>query len=84
MEGGIASTANRRTRFSRPKMFCWCRTSIRQAGLIPAIFIRQGFQSYLGLPLAAKDRVVGILSFYSRESRDYSDEEINFLRSLAR
>jgi GAF domain-containing protein len=39
------------------------------------IFIRQGFQSYLGLPLIAKDKVVGILSFYASEERQYSDEE---------
>jgi signal transduction histidine kinase len=31
----------------------------------------------------AKDQVIGILSFYSRDKRRYSDEEINFLRGLA-
>jgi len=56
---------------------------LANAGLDSGYFIRQGFQSYLGLPLVAKDQVVGILSFYSREARGYSDEEINFLRSLA-
>ena len=35
------------------------------------------------MPLIAKDQVVGILSFYASEERQYSDEEINFLRSLA-
>lgn len=53
------------------------------AGLDAAFFIRQGFRSYLGLPLIAKDRVLGILSFYGQEERYYGDEEINFLRSLA-
>src|SRR5919106_1124022 len=52
-------------------------------GLDAAFFIRQGFQFYLGLPLIAKDQVVGLLSFYASEERQYSDEEINFLRGLA-
>ncbi len=39
--------------------------------------------SYLGLPLIAKNHAVGILSFYSQQERHYSDEEVNFLRSLA-
>ena len=56
---------------------------LANAGLDSGYFTSQGFQSYLGLPLVAKDQVVGILSFYSREARGYSDEEINFLRSLA-
>jgi len=52
-------------------------------GLDGAFFARQGFQSYLGLPLVAKNQVVGILSFYAQEKRQFSDEEITFLRSLA-
>jgi len=56
---------------------------IAQAGLDSDFFVAQGFRSYLGLPLIAKDRVSGVLSFYSRQERHYSDEEINFLRSLA-
>jgi signal transduction histidine kinase len=53
------------------------------AGPDAAFFIRQGFRSYLGLPLIAKDQAVGILSFYDQEERRYGDDEINFLRSLA-
>ena len=52
-------------------------------GLDSAFFVSRGFQSYLGLPLIAKNRVIGILSLYSQQERRYSDEEINFLRSLA-
>ncbi|MGE5220587.1 MAG: ATP-binding protein [Chloroflexota bacterium] len=54
-----------------------------QKGLDVNYFIRQGFRSYLGLPLIAKDQVIGIVSFYSRDVRRFNDEEINFLRSLA-
>jgi PAS domain S-box-containing protein len=52
-------------------------------GLDGAFFARQGFQSYLGLPLVAKNQVVGILSFYAQQKRHFNDEEITFLRSLA-
>ena len=48
-----------------------------------AYFTRHGFYSYLGLPLIAQNKVIGILSFYAHEERRYSEEEINFLRSLA-
>ncbi len=33
--------------------------------------------------MIAKNHAVGILSFYSQQERHYSDEEVNFLRSLA-
>jgi PAS domain S-box-containing protein len=46
-------------------------------------FVQNGFRSYLGVPLIAKEKVLGILSFYSREHRFFSDEEVNFLRSIA-
>jgi len=56
---------------------------ITREGLDSDFFVAQGFRSYLGLPLIAKDQVTGVLSFYSQQERHYSDEEINFLRSLA-
>ena len=46
-------------------------------------FRKSGFISYLGVPLVAQDKVLGILSFYCREERYFTDEEINFLRTLA-
>jgi signal transduction histidine kinase/PAS domain-containing protein len=46
-------------------------------------FRRSGFVSYLGMPLIAQNRVLGILSFYCRQERYFGDEEINFLRTLA-
>jgi len=52
-------------------------------GLDPAFFISRGFRSYLGLPLIAQNRVIGILSFYFREERHFNREEMSFLRSLA-
>ena len=46
-------------------------------------FRKHGFIAYLGIPLIAQNKVVGILSFYNRRQQTLSDEEINFLRTLA-
>jgi signal transduction histidine kinase len=45
-------------------------------------FLRHKLTSYLGLPLIAKREVLGVLSFYSREERQFKQEEINFLNAL--
>ena len=52
-------------------------------GLDYVFFSSRGFRSYLGFPLIAQNRVIGVLSFYSREERRYGEEEKSFLRSLA-
>jgi signal transduction histidine kinase/PAS domain-containing protein len=52
-------------------------------GLDSDYFCTRGFVSYLGVPLVAQDRVLGILSFYCRQERYFSEQEINFLRTLA-
>jgi signal transduction histidine kinase len=46
------------------------------------IFLRDGWVSYLGLPLTVKNEPLGVLSFYSREKHEFSPEEINFLNAL--
>jgi PAS domain S-box-containing protein len=56
---------------------------IQSTGLDCSYFRESGFVSYLGLPLIAQNKVLGILSFYSRQEQTFSDEEINFLRTLA-
>jgi signal transduction histidine kinase/HAMP domain-containing protein len=45
--------------------------------------MHQGFNSYLGIPLAAKGEVIGVLSFYSKEEHLFSPREIDFLTMLA-
>jgi signal transduction histidine kinase len=52
-------------------------------GLDSDYFRRNGFVSYLGVPLIAQNRGLGILSFYCLQQRYFGDEEINFLRTLA-
>ncbi len=43
---------------------------------------RAGFSSCLGAPLIVKDDVLGVLSFYDRESRRFATEEIDLVKRL--
>ena len=56
---------------------------VSRNGLDLDYFRRSGYVSYLGVPLIAQDKVLGILSFYCQRERYFSDEEVNFLRTLA-
>jgi signal transduction histidine kinase/CheY-like chemotaxis protein len=49
----------------------------------PEFFRRHGLISYLGLPLFAKDEILGVLSFYTKQDHSFSDEEVEFLSTLA-
>lgn len=44
---------------------------------------RHSLISYLGVPLIAKDEVVGVLGFFAREEHRFGYEEIEFLTALA-
>jgi signal transduction histidine kinase len=48
----------------------------------PEFFARHGVVSYLGLPLIAKEEVLGVLSFYTKQEHSFGDEEIEFLSTL--
>ena len=56
---------------------------VSRNGLALDYFRRSGYVSYLGVPLIAQDKVLGTLSFYCQRERYFSDEEVNFLRTLA-
>lgn len=47
------------------------------------LFLQEGFASYLGIPLIAKDEILGILECYTRDEHRFSSEEIEFLSMLA-
>jgi signal transduction histidine kinase/DNA-binding NarL/FixJ family response regulator len=47
------------------------------------IFRKQGLLSYLGIPLIAKGKPLGVLGFYTKEAHPFSDQEISFLSTLA-
>jgi PAS domain S-box-containing protein len=52
-------------------------------GSASEFFHRQGFASYLGVPLIAKEEMLGILSFFTREEHEFAPDEIEFLSTLA-
>jgi len=48
-----------------------------------AYFRRQRVVSYLGIPLVVKEKVLGVLVFLTRQEHQFTDEEIEFLTTLA-
>jgi PAS domain S-box-containing protein len=55
-----------------------------EPGVSAARFYREyGFVSYLGVPLLAKDEVVGILGFYTKDAHDFTRQEVDLLLTLA-
>lgn len=56
---------------------------IASQGLHSEYFKRNGYISYFGVPLLAKNEALGVLSFYCRDERRFSDEEASFIISLA-
>jgi PAS domain S-box-containing protein len=49
----------------------------------PEAFRDRGLVSYVGVPLIVKDKVMGLLSLYTREEHEFTDEEIEFITTLA-
>jgi signal transduction histidine kinase/DNA-binding response OmpR family regulator len=49
----------------------------------PEFFLKHGFVSYLGVPIIVKDEVLGVLSFYTKEQREFIESEVEFLSMLA-
>lgn len=43
----------------------------------------EGINTILSVPVVASDKVIGVLRLYSGASRDFSDEEIEFVSALA-
>jgi protein-histidine pros-kinase len=51
-------------------------------GLTDFLF-EQGLISYLGLPLVARDKTVGVLSIFTKGERRFSDYDIDFFSTLS-
>jgi GAF domain-containing protein len=47
------------------------------------LFRERGLVSYLGVPLITRDEVIGVLGLYTRDAHGFTDEEIEFLNTLA-
>ena len=45
--------------------------------------VRQGFESYLGIPLIAKGDLVGVLEVFHYSQKDFGQEWLDFLEALA-
>ncbi|MGH7845706.1 MAG: ATP-binding protein [Candidatus Binatia bacterium] len=48
-----------------------------------SFFRKHGLISYIGVPLIAKDKPIGVLALYTKQERSFSDQEIEFLTTLA-
>jgi len=46
-------------------------------------FRKHQLVSYLGVPMFAKEEILGVLSFYTREEHEFTAEEVEFLTTLA-
>ena len=44
---------------------------------------RNGMISYLGVPLVAKGKAMGVLSLWARERREFTKEDVEFVKLLA-
>ncbi len=49
----------------------------------PEFFRKHGLVSYLGVPLTAKGKPLGVLSLYTKQEHEFSKEEVDFLSTLA-
>jgi signal transduction histidine kinase/DNA-binding NarL/FixJ family response regulator len=47
------------------------------------IFKKNGLVSYLGSPLIANGKALGVLSLYTKEEHRFSDQEVDFFNTLA-
>ncbi|MBI3058313.1 MAG: GAF domain-containing protein, partial [Deltaproteobacteria bacterium] len=46
-------------------------------------FRKHQLVSYLGVPMFAKEEILGVLSFYTKEKHEFTAEEVEFLTTLA-
>jgi signal transduction protein with GAF and PtsI domain len=49
----------------------------------PKEMAEEGIKSILSVPIALKGKVIGVMRLYTGEPRDFSDDEITFMSSLA-
>jgi signal transduction histidine kinase/DNA-binding response OmpR family regulator len=49
----------------------------------PEFYRKQGLVSYMGIPLAIKKETFGTVGFYTREEHEFSNDEVQFLNTLA-
>lgn len=57
--------------------------NVASGGLDGKFFLDAGLSFYLGLPLIAKDEVIGVVSIYAERPQSYGGEDLTFLRNFA-
>ncbi len=62
----------------RPVMVPNIQEDAQRSALL--FYRRYGLISYLGVPLIAKDEVLGILGFYTKTAHEFTQQETDFLR----
>lgn len=51
--------------------------------LDPEFFRTQGLMSYLGVPLTVRNEILGVISLYAKDGHQFSDDEIEFISTIA-
>lgn len=77
---GARGTANAVYQTKAPLMIPNVQADPRTQDL--EFFSKNHLVSYLGVPLIMKDEALGVLGFYTREERPFSQEEVEFLVTL--
>ena len=49
----------------------------------PELAKREGVRSLLSVPMIVKDHVIGVINIYAAEEREFSDEEVRLLSTVA-
>jgi signal transduction histidine kinase len=48
----------------------------------PEFYRKHKLISYLAIPLIAKEKTLGVIGFYTRQEHDFSNDEVEFLKTL--
>jgi PAS domain S-box-containing protein len=49
----------------------------------PEFYRKHKLISYLAIPLIAKEKTLGVIGFYTKQEHDFSNDEVEFLKTLA-
>jgi len=49
----------------------------------PEFYRKHKLLSYLAIPLIAKEKTLGVVGFYTKQEHDFSNDEVEFLKTLA-
>ena len=81
----VAGTLTEEVMRSRSGLIVQSEDQTEVAARYPALFpsLSSGLRSFMGIPLIAKDQVLGTLHFRSKESNAYSEKDLNLAEKVA-